>query len=199
MSTAGQHEWTGGYTLPTYPFVAPPELTGEAKRRYPIVIVGGGLAGLTLGCDLANRGVDCVLLDEDDTIGVRGASSRGIVYAQKTLEIFAHLGTYPRMREKGITWRDAKTLAGNDIVYSFNLQSASVSDQPPFINLQQFYVEWFLADRIAALGHCDLRWKNRVTRVERRDDFVVGLAEAEHQARLRQDLGAMPLREREHV
>ncbi len=142
-------------------------------RRYPIVIVGGGLAGLTLGCDLANRGVDCVLLDEDDTIGVRGASSRGIVYAQKTLEIFAHLGTYPRMREKGITWSDAKTLAGNDVVYSFNLQSASVSDQPPFINLQQFYVEWFLADRIAALGHCDLRWKNRVTKVESRDDFVL--------------------------
>jgi 3-(3-hydroxy-phenyl)propionate hydroxylase len=173
MSTAEQPEWTGGYALPTYPFVAPPELTGGAKRRYPIVIVGGGLSGLTLGCDLANRGVDCVLLDEDDTIGVRGASSRGIVYAQKTLEIFAHLGTYPRMREKGITWSDAKTLAGNDVVYSFNLQSASVSDQPPFINLQQFYVEWFLADRIAALGRCDLRWKNRVTKVESRDDFVL--------------------------
>lgn len=173
MSAAEQPVWTGGYELPVYPFVPPPELAGGEMRRYPIVIVGGGLAGLTLGCDLANRGVDCVLLDEDDTIGVRGASSRGIVYAQKTLEIFAHLGTYPRMREKGITWSDAKTLAGNDVVYSFNLQSASVSDQPPFINLQQFYVEWFLADRIAALGHCDLRWKNRVTKVESRDNFVL--------------------------
>ena len=35
--------------------------------------------------------------------------------------------------------------------------------------------------------------------VERRDDLVVGLAEAEHEARLRQHVGAMPLREREHV
>ena len=172
MGTADQSEWTGGYALPTYPFVAPPELTGGAKRRYPIVIVGGGLAGLTLGCDLANRGVDCVLLDEDDTIGVRGASSRGIAYAQKTLEIFAHLGTYPRMREKGVTWSEAKTLAGNDVVYSFSLQSASASEQPPFINLQQFYVEWFLVDRIQALGHCDLRWKHRVTRVEQGDGVV---------------------------
>ena len=102
MRAAEQPVWTGGYELPVYPFVPPPELAGGERRRYPIVIVGGGLAGLTLGCDLANRGVDCVLLDEDDTIGVRGASSRGIVYAQKTLEIFAHLGTYPRMREKGI-------------------------------------------------------------------------------------------------
>jgi len=172
MGTAEQRECTGGYALPTYPFVAPPELSGGAKRRYPIVIVGGGLAGLTLGCDLANRGVDCVLLDEDDTIGVRGASSRGIVYAQKTLEIFAHLGTFPRMREKGITWAEAKTLAGSDVVYSFNLQAATASEQPPFINVQQFYVEWFLVDRILELGRCDLRWKNRVTRVEEGDGFV---------------------------
>jgi 3-(3-hydroxy-phenyl)propionate hydroxylase len=172
MGTAEQPEWTGGYELPVYPFVPPPELPSAARRRYPIVIVGGGLSGLTLACDLANRGVDCVLLDEDDTIGVRGASSRGIAYAQKTLEIFAHLGTYPRMREKGVTWSKGKTLAGNDIVYSFDLQSASASEQPPFINLQQFYVEWFLVDRIRALGHCDLRWKNRVTRVEQGDGFV---------------------------
>ena len=162
---AEQPAWTGGYQLPVYPFVPPPELAGGRRRRYPIVIVGGGLSGLTLACDLASRGVDSVLLDEDDTIGVRGASSRGIVYAQKTLEVFAHLGTYARVREKGITWSDAKTLAGEDVVYSFSLQSANASAQPPFINLQQFYIEWFLADRIGELGRCDLRWKNRVTRV----------------------------------
>jgi len=113
-----------------------------------------------------------VLLDEDDTIGVRGASSRGIVYAQKTLEVFAHLGTYPRIREKGITWSEAKTLAGEDVVYGFNLQSASASEQPPFINLQQFYIEWFLVDRIRALGRCDLRWKNRITGVTQTGDCV---------------------------
>jgi 3-(3-hydroxy-phenyl)propionate hydroxylase len=165
VASAEQAVWTGGYDLPTYPFVPPPELADGKPRRYPIVIVGGGLSGLTLGCDLANRGIDCVLLDEDDTIGVRGASSRGIVYAQKTLEVFAHLGTYPRIREKGITWSEGKTLAGEDVVYSFSLHSASLSEQPPFINLQQFYIEWFLADRIAELGKCELRWKNRVAGV----------------------------------
>ena len=75
MGAAGQPAWTGGYELPVYPFVPPPDLAG-GRRRYPIVIVGGGLSGLTLACDLAGRGVDSVLLDEDDTIGVRGASSR---------------------------------------------------------------------------------------------------------------------------
>jgi len=169
---AGEPAWTGGYELPVYPFVPPPELAGGTTRRYPIVIAGGGLAGLTLACDLANRGVGSVLLDEDDTIGVRGASSRGIVYAQKTLEVFAHLGTYPRIRAKGVTWSEGKTLAGDDVVYSFNLQSASASEQPPFINLQQFYIEWFLVDRIGELGACDLRWRNRVAQVVQSPDCV---------------------------
>jgi 3-(3-hydroxy-phenyl)propionate hydroxylase len=165
MSSARQPAARGGYELPVYPFVPPPELAGGPRRRYPIAIVGGGLSGLTLGCDLACRGIDCVLLDEDDTIGVRGASSRGIVYAQKTLEVFARLGTYPRMKEKGVTWSVGKTLVGDDVVYSFNLELESASEQPPFINLQQFYVEWFLVDRIRELGGCELRWKNRVTKV----------------------------------
>jgi 3-(3-hydroxy-phenyl)propionate hydroxylase len=169
---AEQPTWTGGYALPVYPFVPPPELADGKRRRYPIVIVGGGLSGLTLACDLANRGVESVLLDEDDTIGVRGASSRGIVYAQKTLEVFAHLGTYARVREKGITWTEAKTLAGDDVVYGFNLELASLSEQPPFINLQQFYIEWFLVDRIRELGCCDLRWRNRVRKVTQSHECV---------------------------
>jgi 3-(3-hydroxy-phenyl)propionate hydroxylase len=161
-----------GYELPVYPFVPPPELAQGKQGRYSVVIVGGGLSGLTLACDLAQRGIDCVVLDEDDTIGVRGASSRGICYAQKTLEIFARLGIYDRMSEKGVTWSVGKTLAGDDIVYSFNLQLTSASAQPPFINLQQFYVEWFLVDRIRDLGHCDLRWKNKVVSVTQADEEV---------------------------
>jgi 3-(3-hydroxy-phenyl)propionate hydroxylase len=153
---------SGRYTLPVYPYRTPPELAGQGVRRYPVIIVGAGLSGLTLACDLAMRGVQCVLLDEDDTVGVRGASSRGICYAQKSLEIFARLGTYERIAEKGITWSVGRTMAGRDEVYSFNLQLESHSVQPPFINLQQFYVEWFLVDRLGELSACDLRWKSRV-------------------------------------
>jgi len=161
-----------GYELPVYSFVPPPELAQGKQGHYSVVIVGGGLSGLTLACDLAQRGIDCVVLDEDDTIGVRGASSRGICYAQKTLEIFARLGIYDRIRDKGVTWSVGKTLAGADVVYSFNLQLTNASEQPPFINLQQFYIEWFLVDRIRELGHCDLRWKNQVVSVTQTDDEV---------------------------
>ncbi|MBS0339776.1 MAG: FAD-dependent monooxygenase [Proteobacteria bacterium] len=158
------------YELPHWPFVPPPELESAKTVRHPIVIVGAGPAGLTLACDLASRGVRCVLLDEDDTVGVRGASSRGICYAQKSLEIFARLGIYERVADKGITWSFGRTFSGEREVYSFNLKTDSLSRQPPFINLQQFYVEWFLVDRIVELGLTDLRWKNKVTQVAHLDD-----------------------------
>ncbi len=147
----------GGYALPEYAFRAPPELSSGARARYPLVIVGAGLAGLALACDLAERGVRAVVLDDDNTIGVRGASSRGIVYAQKTLEIMERLGLYERIRAKGVTWSVGKTLAGHDVIYEFDAGAASASKQPPFVNLQQFYLEWFMVDRIAELGLTDLR------------------------------------------
>ncbi|MDM0009037.1 FAD-dependent monooxygenase [Variovorax sp. J22G73] len=160
------------YELPSWPFTPPPELDSAKVVRHPIVIVGAGPAGLTLACDLAQRGVPAVLLDEDDTVGVRGASSRGICYAQKSLEIFERLGIYERVAAKGITWSFGRTFSGEQEVYNFDLQANSVSAQPPFINLQQFYVEWFLVERILELGVTDVRWKSRVTRVEPLADGV---------------------------
>ena len=153
-----------GYTLPEYPFVKPPDI-GSAKRiRYPIVIVGGGITGLTLACSLAQLGIDAVLLDEDITVGVKGASSRGICYTQKSLEIFHKLGIYGQIAAKGVQWSVGRTFAGEDEVYSFDLRAQSnfnLSVQPPFINIQQFYIEGYLVERIHQLGHVDIRWSSR--------------------------------------
>lgn len=68
---------------------------------------------------------------------------------------------------------DRKTYSGEAEVYRFNLKTDSHSTQPPFVNLQQFYLEWFLVDRIVELGSAELRWKNRVKRVELRGDHAV--------------------------
>jgi 3-(3-hydroxy-phenyl)propionate hydroxylase len=159
-----------GYALPEYPFVEPPELrTGEAKR-HAVAIVGGGITGLTLACALARYGVKAVLLDEDNTVGVKGASSRGICYAQKTLEIFKCLGIYERIAAKGVQWSVGRTFAGADEVYAFDLrqqQTHSLSRQPPFINIQQFYVEGFLVEQLCRAAPqdrlVDIRWSHRVT------------------------------------
>ena len=162
-----------GYVLPEYPFVAPPEIASGQTGRHPVVIVGAGLAGLTMACALARYGLAAVLLDEDNTVGVQGAASRGICYTQRSLEIFQRLGTYERIAARGIQWSVGRTFAGKDEVYSFDLRQQSgynLSSQPPFINLQQFYIERFLVERIAELGHANVRWHNRVTGFEQDAD-----------------------------
>ncbi|MDZ4399795.1 FAD-dependent oxidoreductase [Hydrogenophaga sp.] len=177
MAYTNGYEFTqgSGYTLPEYPFVTPPEIATGQVRRYPVVIVGGGITGLTMACALAYHGVKAVLLDEDNTVGVKGASSRGICYTQKSLEIFDRLGVYERIAAKGIQWSVGRTFAGKDEVYSFDLRQQSnfnLSTQPPFINIQQFYIEGYLAERIYELGHVDMRWSSRVTGFEENDDFA---------------------------
>ncbi len=162
-----------GYELPEYPFVEPPEIASGAASHHPIVIVGGGITGLTAACALAQYGIQAVLLDEDNTVGVKGASSRGICYTQKSLEIFQRLGVYERIAAKGIQWSVGRTFAGNDEVYSFDLKQQSgynLSAQPPFVNIQQFYIEAYLVDRIYELGHVQLRWKNRITAFEQNNE-----------------------------
>ena len=168
-----------GYQLPEYPFVEPPELATREVKRHDIVIVGGGLAGLTLACALAQYGLKALLLDEDNTVGVKGASSRGICYAQKTLEIFKRLGLSDRIAAKGVQWSVGRTFAGHHEVYSFDLkaqQTHNVSTQPPFINIQQFYVEGFLVEQIyktiAAKPGVDLRWSHRITAFEQNEDYA---------------------------
>jgi 3-(3-hydroxy-phenyl)propionate hydroxylase len=166
-----------GYSLPEYAFERPPELGSETTpdHVYPIVIVGGGISGLTTACSLASIGMSCVLLDEDNTVGVRGASSRGICYAQKSLETFKRLGLYERIAAKGVQWSVGRTFAGLDEVYSFNLRDQahlSLSEQPPFINIQQFYIEGFLVERIMELGVTDMRWQSRVTAFEQGDEYA---------------------------
>ena len=162
------YEFTGGsgYELPEYPFRAPPEIASGQPSHQTVVIVGGGITGLTAACALARYGIRAVLLDEDNTVGVKGASSRGICYTQKSLEIFERLGIYDRIAAKGIQWSVGRTFAGKDEVYSFDLRQQSafnLSTQPPFINIQQFYIEGYLVERIYELGNVELRWKNRVT------------------------------------
>ncbi len=177
-----------GYRLPEYDAVIPDAVSTGKVEHHRILIVGGGLAGLTLACCLAQMGINCVLLDEDNTVGVKGASSRGICYTQKSLEIFDKLGIYERIKAKGIQWSVGRTFAGEDEVYSFDLNAQgnfSLSEQPAFVNIQQFYNEGFLVERIEEFGHAQIRWNNRVTAFEVKNNlaaFAVVTAAGQYKA-----------------
>ena len=75
--------------------------------RYPVVIVGGGLAGLTAAVDFGVRGIPCVLLDDNNTVSL---GSRSIAQGKRTMEIATRLGISGHMIPKGISWSKGNTL-----------------------------------------------------------------------------------------
>jgi 3-(3-hydroxy-phenyl)propionate hydroxylase len=144
--------------------------TGANAAEHPVVIVGAGPVGLSLAIDLAQRGQAVVLLDDDDKIG---DGSRAICFSKRSLEVWDRLGVGTRMVEKGVVWKTGKVFLGDSMVYQFDLQPEDGHRMPAFINLQQYYAEAFLVDRVRQLPDIDLRWHNMVTGLEQHNDHAV--------------------------
>jgi 3-(3-hydroxy-phenyl)propionate hydroxylase len=152
-----------------YAYRRSPDQGARAPVRHPIVVVGAGPVGLTAAIDLALRGVAVVLLDDSDRIG---EGSRGICYSKRTLEILDRLGIGEQLVGQGVTWKLGKVFLGDALAYSFDLLPEDGHKMPAFINLQQYYLEKALVDRAGEIEAIDLRWKNKVVGVDRRNDHV---------------------------
>ena len=135
--------------------------------RHRVVIVGAGPVGLSLALDLAQRGIESVLLDDTDRIG---EGSRGLCYSKRTLEILDRLGVGEKLVDMGVTWKIGKVYLGDELVFSFDLLPEDGHKMPAFINLQQYYLEKALVDRVLEVPEIDLRWRNRVSGIDRRND-----------------------------
>jgi 3-(3-hydroxy-phenyl)propionate hydroxylase len=166
MGAVHQPSGMPGYSLPVYAYRRPPEIESGSVGSYPVVVVGAGLAGLTAALELGSRGVRTIVLDDDNTVGASGLSSRGICYAKRSLEIFDRFGVAARIRAKGVTWNEGEVYRGDERLYRFNLQPEADQKFPAFVNLQQFYVEQFLVERVQSIACVDLRWRNKVVTVE---------------------------------
>ncbi len=140
----------------------------EPVRR-PVVVVGAGPVGLACAIDLGLRGIPVVLIDDADRIGV---GSRGICWAKRTLEIFDRLGVGESLVAQGVTWKLGKVFHGEELVFSFDLQPEEGHKMPAFINLPQFQVERALVERVSEIAAIDLRWRNRLVGLDRRNDHV---------------------------
>ncbi|HWQ39363.1 MAG TPA: FAD-dependent monooxygenase [Burkholderiales bacterium] len=188
MRRADQPHAMPGYRLPEYEYRTPPELARGAAGEYPVIVVGAGLAGLTAALELGSRGVHTVLLDEDNTVGAQGLSSRGICYAKRSLEILDRFGVAERIRAKGVTWNEGEVYRGGKLLYRFNLQPEKDQKFPAFVNLQQFYVEQYMVEALERMPGVDLRWRNRVTDVRqdaRGVEVAVRTPEGHYRARAR--------------
>jgi 3-(3-hydroxy-phenyl)propionate hydroxylase len=143
---------------------------GGDVAQHPVVVVGAGPVGLSLAIDLAQRGQKVVLLDDADRIG---EGSRAICFSKRSLEYWDRLGIGQRMVDKGVVWSVGKIFHGASQIYQFNLLPEEGHKRPAFINLQQFYAEAYLVDRVGELQAIDLRWRNKVIGLEQRNDHAV--------------------------
>jgi len=144
--------------------------TGGSMAEYPVVVIGAGPVGLSLAVDLAQRGQDVVLLDDADRIG---EGSRAICFSKRSLEFWDRLGIGQRMVDKGVVWSVGKIFHGTSQLYQFDLLPEQGHKRPAFINLQQFYAEAYLVDRVQELAGVDLRWRNKVIGLEQHNDHAI--------------------------
>ncbi len=146
-----------------------PDQDAARVARHDVIVVGAGPVGLCTAIDLAQRGIKVLLLDEDDSLAT---GSRAICFAKRTLEIFDRLGCGERMVDKGVSWSTGKVFFQGELLYTFNLLPEGGHRRPAFINLQQYHVEHYLIERASELAGLEMRWKERVTDLESREDGV---------------------------
>ncbi|MEO1107943.1 MAG: FAD-dependent oxidoreductase [Pseudomonadota bacterium] len=157
-----------------YPYKRVPDQDATRPSRYPVVIVGGGLVGMGLALDLGKKGVNCLVLDDHDGVGM---GSRAICFSKRTLEICDRLGCGEPMVEKGVVWNQGRVYRDTEEIYSFNLLPEEGHKRPAFINLQQPYFEQFIVEEIRrqqALGApIEIRGQNQLTALTQNQDHVL--------------------------
>ena len=159
------------YTYPRYAAPRAPELDApHAHHHARVVVVGAGPVGLAAAIDLALQGVAVTLLDEDNTVSL---GSRGLCYAQRTLEVLDRLGVGDAVVAKGVTWNVGRTFHRDTEVFRFELQPEPDHQRPGMVNLQQYWLEQFLVERALQLPKLSLRFRHQVTHVEPQADGAV--------------------------
>lgn len=161
------------FEVPLYAYERSPDQDATTPARHPVVVVGAGPIGLAAAIDLAQQDVPVVVLDDNDKVSW---GSRAICFAKRPLEILDRLGCGDAFVDKGVTWSTGKVFFGERQVYGFDLLPEDGHRRPAFINLQQYYFEQYLVERVRALQAAgkpiELRGRNAVLSVEPSEDGV---------------------------
>ena len=154
------------YKAPEYPYVTPPEIAAGRAARTQVAIVGAGPVGLAAAIDLAQQGIDFIIVDDNNTVSV---GSRAICYAKRALEVLDRLGCGEPICARGISWKVGKVFFHDKLAYQFDLLPDPGHKRPAFVNLQQYHLEEALVDRLVELGQ-SVRWRNKAVGIEQGAD-----------------------------
>ncbi|QIL79518.1 FAD-dependent oxidoreductase [Diaphorobacter sp. HDW4A] len=153
----------------TFDYLRHTDQDAATPARHPVIVVGAGPVGLALAIDLAQQHVPVVLLDNDNKLS---SGSRAICFSKRSLEIFDRLGCGDPIASKGVSWKLGRVFLQDEQIYEFDLLPEEGHERPAFVNLQQYYVEGFLAERAAQLPLIDIRWNNKVVGIAQHGDHA---------------------------
>ncbi|KZK88436.1 3-(3-hydroxy-phenyl)propionate/3-hydroxycinnamic acid hydroxylase [Pseudovibrio sp. Ad46] len=161
------------FEVPLYPYVRSPDQDAEKAVRHKVVVVGAGPIGLAAAIELAMQDVEVVVVDDNDKVSW---GSRAVCYAKRPLEILDRIGCGDQFVDKGVQWNVGKVFFDERQVYQFDLLPEDGHKRPAFINLQQYYFEEYLVDRVKELQAqgkpIEIRGNNKVVSVDQGNDFA---------------------------
>ena len=139
-------------------------------ETHPVVIVGGGVAGLTAALALAAQGVKSVVIEADDTVCY---GSRAICISRRSLEIFDRVNAADAILAKGLAWTGGRSFYRDEEVLHFSMPHDENQKLPPMVNIQQYYLEEYLVQQAEQQPEAiDLRWGSKVTQAQADDQGV---------------------------
>ena len=139
------------------------------QTRHKVAIVGSGPAGMVTALELARHGVPSVLLSAERQFS---QGSRAICFTRRSMEILQQVGVADRMAANGLPWRFGNSIYQGRTVFRMEAPHDADDRFFPMLNIQQQYLEEYLLDACAAQPLIDLRWGNKLVRIEPRADHV---------------------------
>ncbi len=161
------------FERPLYPYERHRDQDCAQPARHTVVVIGAGPIGLAAAIDLAQSDIPVVIIDDNDKVSW---GSRAICFAKRPLEILDRLGCGDAFVNKGVTWNTGKVFFDERQVYEFNLLAEDGHKRPAFINLQQYYFEEYLIDRVRELQAqgkpIQLRGCNKLISIDQNNDYA---------------------------
>lgn len=157
------------YDYPEFPYQQSQDQKTGSVKRHPVVIIGAGPIGLTAALECAAQGIPTVVIDDNNTVSI---GSRAVCYAKRPLEIWDRLGVAKPMTDKGISWNLGKVFFKEKLAYQFDLLPEVGHKMPAMINLQQYYLEEYMASECEKLELVSLQWKHKLISIKQYDDYA---------------------------